>query len=171
MNYGERPFESIKEFAEKFNFKDGEVTEEVVDYRMSLLTEEYQETVGAHMVGNAEELVDGHIDLIVIAMGNLEIFGVDAHEAFNRVMVANMSKVLGKRRESDPEGKSIMKPEGWVGPDHSDNHGELDRVYDEREREAAITEARAAVERALEGSEGVRPVEPRLLFEGGSGTS
>jgi predicted HAD superfamily Cof-like phosphohydrolase len=129
MGYGEKPFESINEFVDKFSFRDGDVTEEVVDYRMSLLTEELQETQGAHLTGNVEELIDGHIDVIIVAMGNLAIFGVDGKKAFDEVMRANMSKVLGKRRPTDPDGKSIMKPDGWVGPDHSDNHGALNEVY------------------------------------------
>jgi hypothetical protein len=129
MKYSTHAFESVSKFADKFGFTSVEVTEEVVDYRIGLLTEEYQETIGAHRTANAEELIDGHIDIIIIAMGNLAIFGVNGEEAFDQVMAANMAKKLGKRRESDPEGSSIIKPEGWTGPDHSGNHGKLDDIY------------------------------------------
>lgn len=130
MSYSADAFGAVDGMVEKFGFREGPTTEEVVDYRMGLLTEEYQETVGAYQVEDAEGIVDGHIDLIVIAMGNLAIFGVDAREAFDRVMEANMAKERGKRKETDPEGSSIIKPEGWVGPDHSDNHGVLDEVFE-----------------------------------------
>lgn len=130
MSYSADAFGAVDGMVEKFGFDKGPVTDDVVQYRMDLLTEEYQETVGAHQAEDAEALVDGHIDLIVIAMGNLAIFGVDARTAFDRVMEANMAKELGKRKPTDPEGSSILKPEGWVGPDHSDNHGVLDAIYE-----------------------------------------
>lgn len=123
------PFLSIDEMVNKFGFKQGELTEEKLDYRMELLKEEMQETEGAWRVGNAEEWVDGHIDIIVIALGNLAIANVDSRRAFDEVMNANLRKEIGSRREGDIEGMSIRKPDGWVGPDHSDNHGDLDTVW------------------------------------------
>lgn len=129
MSYSSNAFEAIDGFVDKFKFTEQDVTEEVVDYRMDLVTEEYQETIGAHMTGDAEGVVDGHVDMIVILMGNLAIMGIDGRQAFDRVMEANMAKQLGKRKETDPEGSSILKPDGWVGPNHSDNHGVLDEIY------------------------------------------
>lgn len=127
--HGRQPFSSIDEFVNRFGFKEGELTEEKIDYRMGLLEGEYQETIGAWYTKDPEELIDGHIDVIVVALGNLAIFGVNSQQAFNEVMAANFRKVNGKKRESDPDGMSIIKPEGWVGPDHSDNHGELGSVW------------------------------------------
>lgn len=127
--HGRDPFGSIDEFVNKFGFKDHELTNEIIDYRMSLLKEEFQETEGAWREENSEEWVDGHIDIIVVALGNLAIAGVNARVAFNEVMRANMDKELGSRRDSDPLGMSIIKPEGWASPDHSSNHGELDKVW------------------------------------------
>lgn len=131
MEYSNSPFHVVDSFVDRFGFKDEELTEETVDYRMSLLREEYQETDGAHRVNNVEELIDGHVDIIVVALGNLAIFGVNGRKAFDEVMRANMSKEKGKRRESDPDGQSIIKPLGWVGPNHEDNHGQLDEIYPE----------------------------------------
>ena len=129
--HGRDPFGSIDEFVNKFGFNNGELTQEKLDYRMELLKEEYQETEGAWRVGNPEEWVDGHIDIIVVALGNLAIAGVDSRRAFNEVMTANMSKVIGSRRDDDPVGMSIKKPEGWVGPNHRDNHGKLDGLFEQ----------------------------------------
>jgi hypothetical protein len=130
MSYSSDAIGSVEAMVEKFGFRAAEPTAEVVQYRMDLLTEEFQETVGAHQVDDPEGVVDGHVDLIVIALGNLSIFGVDPREAFDRVMSANMAKERGKRKDTDPEGSSIVKPSGWVAPDHSDNHGVLDKIYD-----------------------------------------
>lgn len=131
FQYGSRPKEAVDEMIDKFDMKPPELTEDVVDYRMGLLSEETQETIGAWRTKNPEEIVDGHVDVITIALGNLAIFGVSFEKAMEQVMQANMAKEKGKRKESDPDGQSIIKPEGWVKPDHKDNHGELDRIYGE----------------------------------------
>ena len=39
--------------------------------RMRMLTEEYAETMNAYLQGDAEEFIDGLIDLCVIAIGTL----------------------------------------------------------------------------------------------------
>jgi hypothetical protein len=131
MTYSSDAIGAVEAMVEKFGFKDGELTGNVVDYRIGLLTEEYQETIGAYRTGNAQEVVDGHIDMIVIALGNLSMFGVDAREAFDEVMNANMAKERGKRRESDPDSVSIVKPDGWVGPNHGGNTGKLDELFED----------------------------------------
>jgi predicted HAD superfamily Cof-like phosphohydrolase len=40
--------------------------------------------------------------------------GVDLEPHFDEVHRANMTKILGRKRE---DGKQL-KPEGWTGPDH-----------------------------------------------------
>lgn len=97
---------------------------------MSLLREEFEETWTAHLNGDAEEIVDGHIDLLVIAIGNLYLAGVDVEKAWDEVFRANMSKVRGVKpgRESSG-GFDVYKPEGWKAPSHKDNHGVLDELF------------------------------------------
>jgi len=131
MTYSKDAIGAVEGFVDKFKFKEPEFTEEVLDYRMGLLKEEWQETDGAFRTSNPEELVDGHVDIIVIALGNLAMMGVDIQKAFDEVMRANMSKELGKRSLTDPDGVSIIKPQGWVGPDHKDNHGKLEAIFSE----------------------------------------
>lgn len=133
------PFEEVNQLYDKFSMLGKPVTEAVVDYRFRLMEEEYDETVKAHNEGDAEGVVDGHVDQIVILIGNLMLFGVDPEEAWKRVMAANMAKERGRRGEEDA-AVSMVKPEGWVGPDHSDNHGGLDDVYER------IQQARAEVD-------------------------
>lgn len=103
---------------------------EFLNFRMNFLTEEYNETMKAYHDNDAEEIVDGLIDLCVIAIGTLEAFGVDPHKAWDSVNKANMSKEPGvKPQRPNPLGlPDMIKPEGWVGPDHSDNHGLLTNV-------------------------------------------
>ena len=55
-----------------------EKRKELMKLRMRMLTEEYAETMNAYLQGDAEEVIDGLIDLCVIAIGTLDIAGVDA---------------------------------------------------------------------------------------------
>jgi predicted HAD superfamily Cof-like phosphohydrolase len=80
----------------------------------------------------AEDVVDAMIDLCVVAIGTLDLFQVDAYEAWDRVHVANMSKEVGiKPGRPNPLGlPDLIKPPGWVGPTHADNVGILPRLYE-----------------------------------------
>lgn len=98
-----------------------------VEFRMGFIKEEFDETLNAMLTRDSEEMVDGLIDLCVVAIGTLDAFGVDAHQAWDRVHAANMAKEVGVKPERpNPLGlPDLIKPQGWVGPDHSDNHGYL----------------------------------------------
>lgn len=76
---------------------------------------------------NPEEIVDALIDLCVVAIGTLDAFDINANRAWNEVLKANMSKQVGiKASRPNPLGlPDLIKPEGWVGPNHSHNHGSL----------------------------------------------
>ena len=109
-----------------------DMLKEFLEFRMKFLTEEYEETIKAHQAGNAEEVVDGLIDLCVIAIGTLNLYGVDAHLAWTRVHKANMNKEPGIKpgRPNPLNVPDMVKPEDWVGPEHDDNIGILQEVYD-----------------------------------------
>ena len=117
---------------EAFNSMDDVKKKQFLDFRMSLLKEEVMETFNAYKAKDAEELVDGMIDMMVIISGTLKAFDVDASKAWNEVFRANISKEVGfKEGRSNEFGMpDLMKPEGWVAPDHSDNHGQLDTVFE-----------------------------------------
>ena len=96
-------------------------------FRLEFLIEELGETLEASSNDDAEELVDGHIDICVIAIGTLLAFGVDAEKAWDVVHKANMAKEVGTKPERpNPLGlPDLMKPEGWENPSHIGNHGNL----------------------------------------------
>lgn len=104
-----------------------------LDFRMDFIEEEFKETLKAiHGQDgyDAEEIVDGLIDIIVVAAGTLDAFGVDGEKAWNEVYKANMSKEVGVKPERpNPLGlPDLIKPEGWQAPDHSDNHGDFANI-------------------------------------------
>ena len=104
-----------------------DMLEEFLEFRMKFLDEELEETKAAIENGDAPEVVDGLIDLCVIAIGTLDAFDVDARAAWNRVHKANMAKEVGVK-ESRPNKlglPDLIKPEGWESPEHGDNVGRI----------------------------------------------
>jgi hypothetical protein len=101
----------------------------LLEFRINFLKEELKELDQAT---SADDVVDALVDLCVVAIGTLDIFGVDAHEAWDRVHVANMSKRIGvKETRPNPLGMpDLIKPEGWEAPVHEDNLGRLADVFD-----------------------------------------
>ena len=101
-----------------------------LEFRIDFLQEELSETEAALVGMDAEEIVDGLIDLCVVAIGTLDAFGVDAHKAWDEILKANLAKEVGVKPERpNPMGlPDLIKPEGWEGPDHSDNHGKLNNI-------------------------------------------
>jgi len=104
--------------------------EQLLHFRVSFLKEEFDETFKAVGEKDAEEIVDGLIDLCVVAIGTLDLMGIDAYEAWHQVHKANMSKEVGvKESRPNPLGlPDLVKPEGWKAPSHLGNHGLLNNI-------------------------------------------
>ena len=104
-----------------------EKLKEFLEFRMDFLLEELTETRDAVAAGDPEEIVDGLIDLCVVAIGTLDSFNVDAHKAWDKVHKANMAKTVGiKESRPNPLGlPDLIKLEEWIAPSHKNNHGIL----------------------------------------------
>ncbi len=113
------------------NRKNADKLREFLDFRIKFLQEELQETINAFDNEDPEEIVDGLIDLCVVAIGTLDAFAVDPYKAWERVLKANMSKSVGvKSSRPNPLGvPDLVKDSDWVAPDHSDNHGILSEIF------------------------------------------
>ena len=96
-------------------------------FRIDFLREELDETEAALVSLDSEEIVDGLIDLCVVAIGTLDAFGVDPYKAWDEVLKANMNKRVGvKEGRPNPLGlPDLMKPEDWKAPSHEGNYGKL----------------------------------------------
>ena len=102
-----------------------------LSFRLMMTFEEMGETLSAATVQrDPEEVVDGLIDMCVFALGTLEVMGVDAGEAWDRVFDANMEKEVGvKEGRPNPWGfPDMVKPKGWKAPTHVFNHGFLQKI-------------------------------------------
>ena len=114
---------------------DAEKLRQFLQFRLIFLDEELNETKAAASgtTIDAEEVVDGLIDLCVVAIGTLDAFGVNAYQAWDRVHTANMNKEVGvKASRPNPLNlpdliKPTMETHGydWVAPCHAGNHGKL----------------------------------------------
>lgn len=93
-------------------------------FRVNFLQEELDE-IKSSAVSAPDEIVDGLIDLCVVAIGTLNAYDIDAYSAWDRVHSANMAKEVGiKASRPNALGlPDLIKPEGWVAPDHRDNVG------------------------------------------------
>lgn len=148
MNSKDNLFTSkIEEMHDKFGVTDWvmdqmgdgnyDTIRKFIEFRIDTqLHEELEETSMAAHNGEPEEIVDGLVDILVFALGTLDLLGVDSKLAWRRVMDANLAKEVGiKPGRPNPFGlPDLVKPEGWVGPIHGDNHGILDRVYAEERK-------------------------------------
>jgi len=118
----------VNQWVEK-TLEDGDFDKlrKFLEFRMNFLDEELGETKEAIANGDASEVVDGLIDLCVIAIGTMDAFGVDPRASWNRVHKANMAKEVGvKESRPNPLGlPDMVKPEGWQPPEHGDNVGHL----------------------------------------------
>lgn len=112
--------EKVREF-------DSEKLAKFLEFRINFLQEELNELKGAK---DGEDMVDALIDLCVVAIGTLNAFDVDAYKAWNSVHKANMAKEVGiKESRPNPLGlPDLIKPSGWKGPSHKNNHGLFARL-------------------------------------------
>lgn len=100
-------------------------------FRLDFLKEELDETIKAFDENDSEEIVDGLIDLGVVAIGTLDIFKVASHKAWDEVLNKNMQKEPGVKpgRPNPYSLPDMIKPDGWTAPSHKDNHGILPEAF------------------------------------------
>lgn len=117
---------------EKFGFHQAKFDLDFFKHRLRFLHEELKEIEDSAETGKAEGIVDGLIDLIVVAVGTLDLGQVDSQMAWDRVHFANMSKERGTNPSRHGAGTfDLIKPPGWKAPEHGDNVGIFPEILDE----------------------------------------
>lgn len=117
-------FDKVAEFNEKFmpdavSQETGFPSNEVVRTKLVHLREELAEIEKSVETRDAEELFDGLIDIVYVALGFAYFARFPFNEGFDRVHAANMKKV---RVESESQSKrsskyDVRKPINWKKPD------------------------------------------------------
>jgi NTP pyrophosphatase (non-canonical NTP hydrolase) len=124
-------FEDIATMHDKFGFHpiikemDKEKFKKFLNFRAAFIQEELDELKESIETDDAEEIVDALIDIIVVALGTLDLCDVDSVDAWDEVLAANMSKEAGHNpsRPNELGFPDLIKPEGWKSPSHINNHG------------------------------------------------
>ena len=91
------------------------------DYRVSFLQEELLEFVDAHDARNMHEAADALVDLAYVLHGTVLMMGLPWPKLWGEVQRANMEKVKAMHAGESKRGSAldVIKPEGWVAPDHT----------------------------------------------------
>lgn len=113
-------FDDTREFALKFDLITGKETPHIskhMQIRIDHLQEELDETIQAVAENDLTEVIDGLLDLIYIAAGTLNMCGVNSQMHWDEIQRANISKERGINPKRG-HNVDVIKPEGWVGPDH-----------------------------------------------------
>jgi len=120
----------VHDWIEK-NKDDSELMKKFLQFRVRFLREELEETAKAVDFEDEKEIVDGLIDLCVVAIGTLDAFDVDSHKAWDEVHDKNMQKEPGvKPGRPNPLGlPDLIKPAGWEGPNHEGNTGHFSLLF------------------------------------------
>lgn len=107
---------------------DADKLKTLLQFRVDFLAEELDELKAN--LDNPEEIVDACIDLIVVAIGTLDLYDVDLDKAWDEVHAANMNKQRGiKEGRPNPLGMpDLLKPKDWKAPSHEGNHGRLTEI-------------------------------------------
>jgi hypothetical protein len=108
-----------------------EQLKEFLEFRFRFLQEEIDEGKDAIHNKDAEEIVDSLIDLVVVAVGTLDLFNVNFDQAWNEVLKANMNKRVGIKasRPNKFQLPDLVKDSSWVAPNHQGNHGKLADIF------------------------------------------
>lgn len=121
--------DAVRMFQVKFrqataNDGPAEMPASLASLRKKLTLEEAAELVVAIDRGELDEQLDACVDLMYVVLGNVVLAGMSDVfvEAFWRVHVANMNKVLVPSRHDSKRDNAwdIVKPEGWQKPDLTD---------------------------------------------------
>ena len=101
-------FEKIGEFNKAFGVKEHTTPQQniirddpkTIEYRLSLITEEYKELIEAVEQNDYVETVDALSDIMYVVLGMGRAIGVDLDKAFDIVHKSNMSKLCVSEEEA-----------------------------------------------------------------------
>jgi predicted HAD superfamily Cof-like phosphohydrolase len=116
-------FDLVKNMHEHFEIPmevtPGFLDEETMDFRLNFLDEELNEIWDAWAKSDLEEIADGLIDLIIVALGTAAMMGLPFNDMFMEVHEANMRKVRVDHAGESKRGHGfdLKKPIDWKGPD------------------------------------------------------
>ena len=119
------PIHDVLAFNRQFNVpmanEPSLLCEELKEYRIKFLAEEFLEFKSACEQENLADAADALVDLIYVAYGTALMMGLPWQAMWALVHRKNMQKVLTIRPEDSKRGSQydVIKPEGWTPPDYT----------------------------------------------------
>lgn len=92
-------------------------TGDVQNLRFSLMAEEFREFVGAWCEMDLVGIADALADLIYVAIGCAQAYGIPLAAVFAEVHRSNLAKLGPDGKPNVRADGKIIKPEGWQPPD------------------------------------------------------
>lgn len=97
-------------------YPEFDMTDPQAQLYMSLIQEEFDETMDAFVKGDTIEVADGLADMVWVIMGLASSLGIPFDQVWDEVRASNMSKVVDGKLIKREDGK-VLKPEGYFRPD------------------------------------------------------
>jgi predicted HAD superfamily Cof-like phosphohydrolase len=120
-------YEKVLEFNDSFGVSTNKIPQpnlfttdpKLVQYRLDLITEEYEELKDAIKNHDFIENIDALADLLYVIYGSFTAYGIDADKAFDIVHRSNMSKLC----KTEQEAKDTVE---WYKQQHKQQQGRYD---------------------------------------------
>lgn len=113
----------LHEFHTTFGFVPRKVGDapsaELVNFRLKFMVEELRELNKGFARRDMEEVLDGLVDLVYVAIGTAWMLGLPFQAAWDEVQRANMTKVRATDASQSRRSTTldVVKPAGWKKPD------------------------------------------------------
>lgn len=89
-----------------------------VKARLDFIREELDETYLAFFEASPANFIDGLIDIVVVAVGTLDLLGINGEGAWKEVYNRNIQKEVGSNpSRPNTKGMDLIKPKGWKPPE------------------------------------------------------
>lgn len=120
--FGDGETADIAEMHHKFemtyNLGPRTLSRDVLRSRANFIKEELEELQDAIERGDFLEVIDALVDIVVVVKGTAAMLGLRWDRHWQEVYRSNMSKERGNNPKRPDLKEDLIKPEGWMGPDH-----------------------------------------------------
>lgn len=106
------------QFEMTYNTAPRTLSKDTLKSRAEFIREELDELFDAIERNDYLAMVDALVDIVVVVKGTVAMLGLRWRRHWREVHRANMSKQRGNNPKRPELKEDLIKPEGWMGPDH-----------------------------------------------------
>jgi len=124
--------QDLNDFHEKFSVKElhepGFVDDDLMNFRVGFIEEEFTELKKAVQEKDLVEVADALVDIVYVCVGMARVMGIPFTECWDEVQKTNMAKVSGKEAKTKNikctktprHEEDVLKPLEWSAPNLKD---------------------------------------------------